>query len=58
LRNERRNARRTERNKAMNQPDAYEIVFDPHVLAALIPLIIAVVVLLFMIAVPIEGKRK
>jgi hypothetical protein len=42
----------------MSQPDAYEIVFDPHVLAALIPLIIAVIVLLFMIAVPIEGKRK
>jgi hypothetical protein len=38
--------------------DAYEIVFDPHVLAAIVPLIVALVVLLFMIAVPIEGKRK
>jgi hypothetical protein len=43
----------------MGQPaDAYEIVLDPHVLAALISLAIAVIVLLMLVAIPIEKDKK
>jgi hypothetical protein len=39
-------------------PQAVELVIPPHDLAAIIVLMIAIVALLLVISIPIEGRRK